>query len=278
MGVVLGWVGGNVLFGVHVCTRRSGQWTHHRVRPPSVWRQSVVETVSTVPAESSPNCSKKPQLRLSRDELRPACVFVTEPSSWRDDRFKMYSGSGAALVRASKQGWSVEPTARRQTNRQRPSPCSNPELSALSGDSVKPGQQRQQHTGKPTIDKCWALCRRRAEASSDAKVDNKRSSNFFFVSVCQPARADGGWAPVQQQQQQSRSRMNSLMAVWRKYRRRRRRRRRRPSNCHGVVLICEFAAETKTGGITRVTREKRGTNRVSLHLRTGLSRPRLYCR
>lgn len=57
--------------------------------------------MSTVPVESTPNCCREAQLQLSRDEPLPAYVPVTELSSRRADPFKTYSGSGAALVRAS---------------------------------------------------------------------------------------------------------------------------------------------------------------------------------
>lgn len=131
----------------------------------------------------------------------------------------MYSGSGAALLLAA--GWSVEPTARRQTNRCRPSPF---KLRAWTSSPLFVGTNSGSGRQGRVMEKCWALPKVRRQIRGSKWRWKTRDPPTF---ICLPARADGGWA--RRQQHQSRSRMNSLMAVWRKYR------RRRPNNCHGVI-------------------------------------------
>lgn len=98
--------------------------------------------VSTVPAELTPNYCWKPQLRLSRDEPRPTHVPVTEPSSRRDGRFKTYSGSGAAPVR-EQAGLKSRANCEAANQPTASFTRSNPELSAVFGESVKPAPWRQ---------------------------------------------------------------------------------------------------------------------------------------
>lgn len=232
-------------------------------------------SVSGRNSESSPFPPSWPHITV--ENLTHACLVTNRGQpmllwqSWvagvlpnrRDDRFKTYSGSGAALVQAS--GAEVSSQLR----------GGKPTDSVLH--PFKPETERRDRRVRQTraatkathreapMDKCWALFRRRAEASSEATT--RDLPTFLYLSASQPASqlvrmGDG----LYYNSSSSRSRMNSLMAIWRKY-------RRGSCNCHSVFLICEFEAERKTGGITTV--KKGGRTEWVYILRTGLSRPRL---
>lgn len=149
--------------------------------------------------------------------------------------FKTYSGSGVALARASGAEVSSQLRGGKPTD-------------SVQTRSWAPCAGRQSTAGQPHMEECWAPFQCRAEASFEAEVDKKGSSNFFFfLSVCQPA-SQCGWG------------MGSITtaateAAW------------TPQwlftggalFCNCVVLICEFAEKRWNYKSPKKTKNKKKT-------------------